>query len=319
VREKKAAQMFEQDLSARLTGERPDQLHPQVRDRLDVAVRLAALDLAAESRNRDWTRARMIEASARPSVLSAPVQGRWWRQHPAIAASMSVAVLLLVLAALSPGTVVALTAPLTKLFRAGVHTAVVVPSERTPTEMQAEVAAAGQANAGKATWSWDGGRYGAFGGLVPDGHATTLKRVSSLRELKQETQLPLRVPTSVYRGAPVAFDHALVSPDGQVLMFFGSGPNELLISVSPTGWYFMRYNPTTTADGRTVFRAPQRQIEELLLDGQNVVWDPRTTKGDCASLLLWETDGVGFSLQGPSLTREEAEDIFLSLRPADEE
>ena len=230
-----------------------------------------------------------------------------------MAASMSAAVLLLVLAALSPGTVVALTAPLTKFFRGGEHAAVVVPPQRTPTEMLATLAAAAESIAGVERWHWDGGRYGGFGGAVPDGRSATLKRVSKLQELRSETRLPLRAPIHDYRG----FDHALVAPDGSVFMFFGSGRDELLMYATPMSMTYMRYG-NETEDGKTVFRAPERKIEELVLNGQEAVWDPKPN-AEGASLLMWEADGLTFILMGSLLTRDEAESLFFSMSPVGEQ
>ncbi len=64
-----------------------------------------------------------------------------------------------------------------------------------------------------------------------------------------------------------------------------------------------------------MLEAPELKTEEFLLNGQKVVWDPDTTTLiPNSSALRWETDGVSYSLMGRAITRDEAEQVFLSLR-----
>jgi hypothetical protein len=87
---------------------------------------------------------------------------------------------------------------------------------------------------------------------------------------------------------------------------------------------FGRATNRWTPDGQMIVESPELKTEELSLGGQTVVWDPDPDPGPPSphrlesSALDWEEDGVSYSLMGRSLTREEAVDLFLSLRPLDE-
>jgi len=163
-----------------------------------------------------------------------------------------------------------------------------------------------------------------------------VRRVSHLDELRAATT-SLRIPTGVHRDEPVRFDHAFVAPGGIALIFFGSGANELSLSGFPVGEgrsvAYGRSVSRTTGDGKLVMESPELKTEEMSFHGQTVVWDPdpeppSPVNGHWpgtwflhrseSSALRWEEDGVSYSLMGRSLTREEAVDLFLSLRPLDE-
>jgi hypothetical protein len=184
--------------------------------------------------------------------------------------------------------------------------------------------------------------YGGFGGAVPPGRSACVERVSTLERLRSLTPVTILVSTGRHRDEPVRFDHAFVAPDGWVLMLFGSGwlrggPNEILLSQFPLGEgrsvAYGRMGSRTTPDGRTVFESPELKTAEMSFGGQTVVWDPDPEPPSTTdihwpgtwfqhsyetSALHWEENGVSYSLMGRALTREEAVDPFLSLRPLDE-
>jgi hypothetical protein len=147
------------------------------------------------------------------------------------------------------------------------------------------------------------------------------------------------VPTWLHRDEPVRFDHAFVTPGGWVLIFFGSGPSEILLSQFPVGEgrtvSFSRSVSRRTPKGDLVMESPELKLEELYFGGQTVLWDPAPEypappsrslfspgtwfqPARDESALRWEEGDVSYSLTGRSLTREEAVDLFLSLRPLDE-
>ena len=105
-------------------------------------------------------------------------------------------------------------------------------------------------------------------------------------------------------------------------MFFGSGEKEiLLVQAQVGGGRGMQYSRVvggTDRQGRSVHYSPELMTEELVLEGQTVVWDPDTTGlMPNSSALRWEREGVSYSLTGRAITRNEAVDLFLSLRSAD--
>lgn len=74
----------------------------------------------------------------------------------------------------------------------------------------------------------------------------------------------------------------------------------------------------TDRQGRWISETPALKTEELMLDGQTVVWDPDNTgRRPDSSALRWERDGVSYSLMGRALTRDEAVQLLVSLRPVD--
>jgi hypothetical protein len=178
--------------------------------------------------------------------------------------------------------------------------------------------------------------YGGFGGHVPSGEGASVRRVSRLDDLRA-VERKLQIPTGVHRDEHVRFDHALVAPGGVALIFLGSGAKEVFLSAFPVGGgRFVGYGrlvSRTGADGKLVAESPELKAEEIRVGGQTVVWDPDPTppstirvhwpgtwflRRDENSALRWEKDGLSYSLMGRSLTRVEAVNLFLSLRPIDE-
>lgn len=84
------------------------------------------------------------------------------------------------------------------------------------------------------------------------------------------------------------------------------------------GMSYSRVVVGTDKQGRFVQQSPELRTEELLVGNQSVTWDPDTTgRIPNTSALRWERDGISYSLMGRALTRDEAVQLFPSLRPAD--
>ena len=74
----------------------------------------------------------------------------------------------------------------------------------------------------------------------------------------------------------------------------------------------------TDRQGRWISETPELKTEELPHDGLIVVWDPDNTgRRPDSSALRWERESVSYSLMGRGLTRDEAVQLFVSLRPVD--
>jgi hypothetical protein len=157
--------------------------------------------------------------------------------------------------------------------------------------------------------------YGGWGGTVPPNTSPAVRRVDQVEVLRSLTTVPIQVPEGVYRGQPLTFQYALVSPDGLVLTFFGSGNGEVLLVQAPvdSGQQISYSRSVTGRDG--VMRSVPPAIEPLTIGGQRVTWDPDTTGNANLSALRWESMGVSYSLCGRALTKEEAVSLFSSLRP----
>jgi hypothetical protein len=231
-----------------------------------------------------------------------------------------------------------------EMVRVGEHTQILRQGPRTIAEVATTAERFRQQVANGQMWLLST-PYGGFGGAVPPGSSARVRRVSSLERLRSLTPMRIQVPTGLHREEPVRFDHAFVAPGGWVLIFFGSGffgsgPNELLLSQCPVGEGRSvgvgRSTSRRGPDGQLIVESPELKMEEMSFSGQVVVWDPApepppTSSGgyfspgswlpvrhrDESSALRWEEEGVSYSLMGRSLTREEAVDLFLSLRPLD--
>jgi hypothetical protein len=158
--------------------------------------------------------------------------------------------------------------------------------------------------------------YGTFGGTVPPNTAPDVRRVDQVEVLRSIETIPIQIPDGVYRGQPLTFHHALISPDGLILTFSGSGNGEVLLVQAPvdSGRQIAYSRSVRGPDG--VVRGVPPAIEPLTIGGQSVTWDPDTTGlRPNLSALRWESMGVSYSLYGRALLKEEAVSLFLSLRP----
>ncbi len=333
MREGQAAVLFDAALGSLPSGpsEPVETLGRELRDRVRVAEGLAALDLARESRVRESLRERLAYALARRRTRPvAPAhQKPWVMRRPVLAAELAVLVAVTLLAVVAPRSLAALVDPVIRLIevvRVGDHTEIMRQAPQTGAEVAAILEQGRRRLTNGQSWFLST-PYGGFGGSVPPEQQATVRRVSRLDELRSLTPTRLRVPTCLHRDAPVRFDHAYLAPGGIVLVFFGSGAAELLLAQFPVGESqsvaFSRTVSRTTPEGEFVMESPELKTEELSLGGQTVVWDPDPELAPVghrseASALRWEEDGVSYSLMGRSLTREEAVDLFLSLRPLDE-
>jgi hypothetical protein len=258
----------------------------------------------------------------------------WALRRPLLATELAVLAVVVLLAVVAPQSLAALVEPVARMIervRIGDNTQILRQAPRTEAVVAAILQEHRQRLANGESWYLDT-PYGGFGGGVLPGERSTVRRVSSLDPLRAATT-GLQIPTGVHRDEPVRFDHAFLAPGGIALIFFGSGANEVFLSAFPVGAgrsvAYGRSVSRTTADGKFVMESPALKTEEMSFAGQTVVWDPDPAPPlpkvhwpgtwfqhrQETSALRWEEDGVSYSLMGRSLTREEAVDLFLSLRP----
>jgi hypothetical protein len=317
VRETHAAEQLEQLITARFAPTAPAHTpDPDLSSRLHVATRLATLDLARESRGPAWLRARLQREAER----SAPRPRPWVRRRPVLAAGVTLALVLALMAVFTPRSLAALVVPVVRVIeslRVGAHTRILRTAEKTAAEVAQTVAAHRQKLARGESW-FINTPYGGFGGGVAQGESAVVQQTSSLEELRTLTLLDVPLPACRHRGQPLRFDHAQVAPGGIVLVYFGSGPGELLLMLAPVGSgrsvAYGRSVSRTTPDGQTIIESPELETEEVYDGDRPAVWDPDPFGR--SSALRWEEGGVSYSLMGRSLTLDEAEAFFRAARPA---
>jgi RNA polymerase sigma factor (sigma-70 family) len=323
MREKQGAMLFECELARVLPHTvRAEQPSQELAGRLRVAERLIALDLVQESRIRGSLRTKLLETleerrSGR-AVPYAPAQP--WSPltaRPGLAIAIGAAAVLALFVGLAPHTAAAVVQPIVRVlesFWVGEHTEVSRYAPQSAADVAAILSRARQQLEDGQRWHLST-PYGGFGGRVPRGEKAIIQRVSSLQLLRSLTPMRLELPT-VHRGGSAPFEYAYVAPGGPVFMFFGLGRNELLLSELPVGDDHSAGvgRAVTSANGGT--ESPPLSVEELWISGQKLVWDPAPGDRD-GSALRWEADGISYSLAGSSLTRDEAEGIYRSLRTLD--
>ncbi len=333
MRERQAAARLEGAIGAPGSGSPvpAEALDPDLRGNLRMAERLAALDLASESRAREPLREQLKQSleQRRARPMASALRRPWVMRRPVLATGLGIVLAVGLLAVVAPRSLAALVEPVVRMIemvRVGDHTQILRQAPRTSAEVAATLEESRRRLASGQSWFLST-PYGGFGGRVPLGSSARVQRVSSLERLRSLTPMRIQVPTGLHRDEPVRFDHAHVAPGGIVLVFFGSGANELLLAEFPVGEGrsvgFGRATNRWTPDGQMIVESPELKTEEMSLDGQTVVWDPDPQPAPPghrseSSALHWEEDGVSYSLMGRSLTREEAADLFLSLRPLDE-
>lgn len=320
-----AAQTFEQELTASLSGA-SSTLHPDSPG-LDGAIQIAngLRGLTAE-----WKR--LPSPALKREVASVVARVHEGVEHRATSQRvLGRSVLRFGMAATAAITVIILAVPAARqgvarqLYRVldvvavGPSTDIVRSDVRTPAEVSSSLRQFDRQLASGRGWHLST-PYGGFGGGVPAGASPATQRVDRLELVGALTPMTVQLPAFTYRGAVPVFNHALVAPDGLLLVFLGSDERELLIVQAPVGSggsiSYSRVISDTDEQGRLTTHSPELKTEALVLNEQSVTWDPDTTgRMPNSSALRWERDGISYSLMGRGLKKDEAVQLFLSLRP----
>lgn len=312
---KTAARAFEDDVTALLSGRvaRPDP--GRVDENVQIAQQLVAL-------GSEWRRLAAPSLRQKVAWLSAQAEHSLQQQPEPTSrvrrslvrfgvATTAVATLLIVLVPAARHTVGHQMHRLLEIVRVGPGTDVARFDPMTTAESAAVVQQHDRAVAAGERWSVQT-PYGGFGGRVPANASRTVQHVERLDVLRSLTSLPIQLPTGVtYRGRTPTFHHALVAPDGMLLLFFDSGEDEIFLMECPVGG--------GRAFTYTRVNVPELKTEQFVVNGQTVLWDPDPTgRWPESSALRWEREEVSYSLNArASLTRNEAVQLFLSLQPSE--
>lgn len=325
MNERAAAQAFEKEIAVVLPGA-PGPVHAFGSD-LDESTQIAAQLRALAS---EWGRQTSPRLQQEVASLAERAEGRVERaatgrfaRKRMLRVGVVLAAAATLLIAVIPAAREAVARQLYRVldvFVVGPHTEVVRPDENTRAEISATLEQFDRQLSSGRRWHFSTGYGVGFGGSVPTGASPALQRVDRLDVLRSLTSMAIQHPTARHRGTIPTFSHAMLAPDGLLLLFFGSSNNEILLVQAPVGggrsMSHSRVVCCSDEPGKPNQYSPPLKTEELLLDGQTVVWDPDNTGLiPDSSALRWEREGVSYSLLGRALTRDEAIELFLSLRP----
>ncbi len=152
---------------------------------------------------------------------------------------------------------------------------------------------------------------GNFGGDALPGRNPAVQRFNSMSEAQTVAPFDIRQPN--FLPADYEFQEVMVTPMDWVFLFY-RGPNgDLVLAQLPVGKVSGNeadHQITPVAIGQLttvgVGMLADKQIESVTLNGQLAGWIDGTG-------LMWEADGISFTVGGPNLTREEIMQIAESL------
>jgi len=146
---------------------------------------------------------------------------------------------------------------------------------------------------------------GNFGGNVLPDHDTTVHRFSTFDEAQAATSFNLRRPAHL--PPDYALREAMVAPGGSTFLFYDGPEGDIVLVQWPV--YDRVEEESDDHIVSTVFMIgtlTDKPIEEVTVNGQPAGW----VEGHS---LMWEADGISYTLGGASLSLDEALRIAESL------
>ncbi|MBC7236037.1 MAG: hypothetical protein H5T69_09355 [Chloroflexi bacterium] len=324
------ADRFAQDVDAllRARDRGAEEPPPEEYERaLQVARWLADLDLAAESRERDGLRRRLLDRAAkRPHAARRPWRAPFALLRGAALAGLWALCALTLLAAVTlawPGgltvSIQRLEDSIYRLMRRQALPVYVLAAERiTPgQQLQVRRPAPNQVvliREGVAPVTFITGQQrawfistpiGSFGGSAFPELDDRIWRLQDIREAQRRLRFPLRQPTYLPEG--YALREAVVSPLDSAHLIYDGPAHEIVVvqmRVADHPALAERLGHPLALAWTTVTDKPVEWVE---LDHQPASWIEGTG-------LLWEANDMSYLVGGISLSFEEARRIALSLR-----
>jgi hypothetical protein len=143
---------------------------------------------------------------------------------------------------------------------------------------------------------------GSFGGNAPPGEEPVVRSVADLAEAQALASIRLLAPTYLPEG--YALCEIKLAPADNVFLFYGGPGFDVLVIQQAVGP--RPGDAPNELGGQMVGLVTTGTLEEVELDGRTAVWaDERT--------LLWEENGVSYTIGGLDLTLEDAIHIAKSL------
>ena len=315
MNEREWADRFSRDVDSLLNeaGRTDSEPTPaEYRQALDLARTLATTDFSAESQVRQSLRRRLLnQVGAREGWQRRKeiTMRTFFRQrHPAVILAAVVLVALLVVTLAWPGALTAAAQGITDFvqgLRLGPHTIIqqvdpdwaashsTKPPPATPVVKQRSDG-----------WTIQMA-LGNFGGNVLPGWDVTVRRFSAFDEAQAAIPFSLRQPG--YLPVGYALREAMVAPGDATFLFY-DGPNGDIILVQTPVYDRVEKQSDNYVVGTAVVigMLTDKPIEEVTLNGRRAGW----VEGNG---LIWEADGVSYTLGGANLSLDEAIRIAESL------
>ncbi len=290
----------------------PEPTPTEYRQALDLARTLAATDFSAESRVRQALRRRLLNRiDAREwwqLRKEYTMRTFFWKRHPAVTLAAVVLAAILVVTLAWPGTLTAVAEGIENFVQSlslGPHTTVhQVSPDQAAARPQKPAPATPEVKQRSDGWTIRTA-IGNFGGNVLPDHDATVHRFSTFDMAQAATPFSLRQPG--YLPAGYVFREAMVAPGGSTFLFYNGPEGDIILVQWPVYDRVDKLSDDQVVT--TVFMIgtlTDKPIEEVMLNGQPAGW----VEG---SGLMWEADGVSFTLGGASLSLDEALRIAESL------
>jgi hypothetical protein len=272
---------------------RPD---PKYREDLVLAMELAATDFSSDSVRRAPLRRQLL--SERAATRAEPAPWLWpWRQHPRLAAAAVAAAVVLAVLVIQPDLRASVIQPAIEYLKRlvlGERTEAVVVEPFSQSEMESILAERRRALEAGEQWSMRTA-ISQVGGDVPAGGSPVIRTYGSLGLAESAAAFPLAKPGHLPEG--YEFDSAVITPDDGVVLWYRAPGERITLYQKPLG--DSRMMAMSMGSGSS--------LEKVAVDGKPAAWlnDHK---------LVWESDGMSYTLEGNRLTLEEARRIAHSLR-----
>jgi hypothetical protein len=282
---------------------------PEYRQALDLACDLALVDFSAESQVQQALRRRLLNRVGTREKWNLrkeiPMNTLFWKRHPALTMLAVALVVVFVVMLAWPGTLTAAAQAVEEFVQSltlGPNTSVrqVSPEQAAahpqgPAPAQPEVVRRGDLWVVRTA-------IGNFGGNVLPGRDASVRRFDTLDETQAASRFELRHLAALPAG--YVFREAMVTPLDWVFLFYGGPNGDIILTQIPVGEQPGGDPGQVTSTG--VGMLTDRPIESVTFDGQPAGW----VEGHG---LMWEADGISYTLGGATRTFDEAIRIAESL------
>lgn len=237
-----------------------------------------------------------------------PVRTLLWQRHPALTLATVVLVALLVITLAWPGALTAAAQGIENFVQRlwlGPHTTVhQVSPERAAAHPRKPAPATSEVKQRSDGWTIRTA-IGNFGGNLVPGWDATVRRFGAFDEAQVATLFNLRRPG--YLPTDYALREAMIAPGDWTFLFYDGPEGDIILVQMPVyDQVEERSDNQVVTTAFMIGTLTDKPIEEVTLNGQPAGW----VEGHS---LMWEADGVSYTLGGASLSLDEATRIAESL------